>query len=150
MQCSWTRIHLAPCDTRVPYLHEQRGPLVSKDQRLRCRRVDQIQYVPLSRHCHCMGEQRKERSMYVRMCMYLPDSRIREHAQIGTGRRGCSRRGRGRSGGSARCACSSTRRWVSTAQKFHSSFIGKLPSTLEEFPSSSVVTHDHSTVGSTR
>jgi hypothetical protein len=126
MQCSWTRIHLASCDTRVPYLHEQRGRLVSKGQRLRCRRVDQIQYVPLSRHCHCMGEQRKERYMYV--CMYV-----------------CGR-GRGRSGRGARwlvVVLVVGFRQPKVPRKLHR----QAPSALEEFLTSSIVTNDHPTVG---
>jgi hypothetical protein len=62
-----------------------------------------------------------------------PGIRIREHAKISTGRHVCSRCDRGRSGGSIRCANSIPRRLVSTAQKFHGSFIGKLHIPLEEF-----------------
>ncbi len=67
--CPWNRIQLAPCDTRVP-ARAAWAP-VSKGQRLRCRRVDQIQYVPLSRRCHCMGEQRRGRHTPVYSTRYI-------------------------------------------------------------------------------
>jgi hypothetical protein len=71
-----------------------------------------------------------------------PGIRIREHIQISIDRRGSSRCGLSRSGGSLRCACSSARRRVSTAPKLHSSFIGKRPINLAEFRILSVISQD--------